>query len=125
MFLLVCLLSGLADAGAGEDPFFFQEHYKSRESHFQVGRVSWPWDPQCAQIFWKPSLLRHDFESQRRDVLTLRRLNVATSIIPFLEHRDVEFQRHDVDFKCLCHTATWIPNVATSIFMPSGTSRRE
>ena len=31
-------------------------HYKSKESHLQVGRVSWPWDPQCAQNFWKPSL---------------------------------------------------------------------
>ena len=83
MFLLVCLLSGLADASGGEDPFFL-EHYKSRESRFQVGRVSWPWDPQCAQIFWKPSLSRRDVESQRRDVSTSRRLNVVTSILPSL-----------------------------------------
>ena len=40
-------------------------HYKSRESHLQVGRVSWTWDPQCAHIFG--SLL----------------CNVATSIFPF------------------------------------------
>ena len=52
--------------------------------------------------------------------VTSRRFNVAT-----FKRRDVEFQRRDVDFKCLCNIATWIPNVATSIFMPSGTSRRE
>ena len=50
-------------------------HYKSRKSHLQVGRVSWPWDPQCAQIFRSPLC----------NVATLS-CNVAT------------FQRRDVDF---------------------------
>ena len=109
----------------GRTRFFFLEHYKSRESHFQVGNVSWPWDRQCAQIFWKPSLSLRDVESQRLDVSTSRRLNVATSILPSLYRRDVDFQRCDVDFKCLCNVATWISNVATSIFILFGTSRRE
>ena len=77
-------------------------HYKSRKSHLQVGRVSWPRDHQCAQIFTdpEPSLSRRDVESQRRDVSTSRH--------PFYP---------------LCNVATWIFNVATSILSVSVTSR--
>ena len=32
---------------------------------------------------------------------------------------------HKIFGSLLCNVATWISNVATSIFMPSGTSRRE
>ena len=79
MFLLVCLLLGTC--GRRYWGGFIQTvHYKSRESHLQVGRVSWPRDHQCAQLFTdpEPSLSRRDVESQRRDVSTSRLLNVAT-----------------------------------------------
>ena len=36
----------------------------------------------------------------------------------------MDFQRRDVDFSTLWNVATWISNVATLIFQPSGTSRR-
>ena len=81
MFLFVCLLSGLADASDGEDPVFFRT--------LQIQRVTFPskesflamGSSMCTNFsFWKPSLSR----------------------------RDVDFQRRDVDFKCLCHISTWI-----------------
>ena len=61
---------------------------------------------------------------QRRDVSTSRRVNVVMSIFPSLSHRDMDLQRRDVNFKCLCHVTTLISNVATSIFILSVTSRR-
>ena len=100
-------------------------HYKSRKSHLQVGRVSWPRDHQYAQIFGS---LFCNVATLSRNVATFQRRDVSTSRHPFsppLSRRDVKFQRHDIDFKCLCHVATWIYNVATSIFILSGTSRRE
>ena len=80
-------------------------HYKSRKSHLQVGRVSWPRDHQHGQIFG----------SLFSNVATLSR-NVATSILSVsvtsrrgfptsrrqflysLERRDVSNQRRDVNF---------------------------
>ena len=76
-------------------------HYKSRKSHLQVGRVSWPRDHQYGQIFG----------SLFCNVATLS-LNVVT------------FKCRDVHFIPFCHVATWISNVATSILSVSVTSRR-
>ena len=70
-------------------------HYKSKKSHLQVGRVSWLRDHQYAQIFG--SLF----------------YNIAT------------LKRRDIHFTPLCHVATWISNVATSISILSVTSRRQ
>ena len=80
-------------------------HYKSRKSHLQVGRVSWLRDHQYAQIFG--SLVCNVATFQRRDVETSR-----CPFYPSLSHRDVDFQRRDVNFHTLCHVATWISNVA-------------
>ena len=68
----------------------------------------------------KPSLQRRDVGLKRRDVSTSRR-----QFYPSLERRDVDFQCPDVGFECLWNVAQWISNVATLIFTPSGTSRRE
>ena len=48
-------------------------HYKSRKSHLQVGRVSWPRDHQCAQIFGS---LLCNVATLSRNVATFQRRNV-------------------------------------------------
>ena len=105
MFLLGCLLSGLANAGTGEDPFM--QSITSPECHIYKRRGS-----------RKPGLLNVQF-LEAFSVMSRRQF------YPSLERRDVRFERCDVDFECLWNVATWISNVATLIFKPSGTSRRE
>ena len=105
MSLFGYILSGLANGGIGEDPFMLC--ITSPESHI------YKW----GEFLGQGILNVHKFGSLLCNVAMLSR-NIATSIFPFLERRDV-------DFKCFCNVATWISNVATSIFIPSGTSRRE
>ena len=112
MFLLGCLLSGLANAGTGED--LFMQSITSPGCHIYKRGGS-----------RKPGLLNVQFLEAFS--VTLRRW-VATSrrqFYPSLERRDVDLQRRDVGFECLWNVATWISNVVTLIFTPSGTSRRE
>ena len=112
MFLLGCLLSGLANAGTGEDPFM--QSITSPECHIYKRGGS-----------RRPGLLNVKFleafsVTSRHWVATSRR-----QFYPSMERRDVRFERHDVDFECLWNVATLTSNVATLNFTPSGTSRLE
>ena len=60
----------------------FVEHYKSRESHLQEGSVSYL-RHGLLNVQFDPPLSRRDVGTQRPNVSTSRRLNVATSILPF------------------------------------------
>ena len=112
MFLFGYLLSGLANTGIGEDPFMLCIT-RPKSNIYKWGEFLGHGILNVHKIFG--SLLCN--------VATLS-CNVTTSILPFLERRDVEFQRRDVDFKCLCNVATWSFNVATLILSVSVTSRR-
>ena len=104
MFLLGYLLSGLANAGIGEDPFMLC--ITSPKIHI------YKWGEFLGHRILNVHKI---FGSLLCNVTTLSR-NVATSILPFLECRDI-------DFKCLCNVAKWIPNDTTSILTVSVTSR--
>ena len=97
MFLIVCLFSGPANTGSGEDSFQVM-HYKSIKSEVREGRVSCSRNHQCAQIHY---------------------CSIAS-----LSRRDVDLSRREVNFICLYHIATWTSHVTTSIFTLSATSRR-
>ena len=121
MFLLGCLLSGLANAG--EDPFM--QSFTSPECHIYKRGGSHKSGLLHVQIFRS---LPCNVATLRSNVATFQRHNVSTSrrqFYPSLERRGVDTQRRDVDFECLWNVATWNSNVATLIFKPSGTSRRE
>ena len=115
MFLLGCLLLGLANAGTGEDPFM--QSITSPECH--IYKRGGSRKPGLLNVKFFRSLLCNVATFQRRDVPTSRRQFYSS-----LERRDVRIQRRDVDFECLWNVATWISNIATLIFQPSGTLRR-
>ena len=97
MFLLVCLNSGPAGAGSGED---------SPSYVLQVHKVTSGEDG-------------HNFITDFGFSVTSRR-----QFYMLLSRRDVDLPRRDVNFHLLCHVAAWISHVATSIFTFSATSRR-
>ena len=100
MSLFGYFLSGLTKAGIGEDPFMLcitspGSHIYKWGGFLGLGIIN----------------MHKFFGSLFCNVATLSR-NVAM------------FKRRDVHFTPLCHVATWISNVATSILSVSVTSRR-
>ena len=95
MFLLGCLLSGLVNAGTGEDPFM--QSITSPECHIYKWRGSRK--PGLLNV----KILEAFFVTSRRWVATSRHYNVTSrrQFDPSLERRDVRFERRDVDFECL------------------------
>ena len=104
MFLLVCLISGPAGAGSGED---------SPSYVLQVHKVTSGEDGTTLLLIFGFSV------TSRRGLPTSRR----QFYIP-LSRRDVDFPRRDINFHFLCHVATWTSHVATSLLQVSVTSRR-
>ena len=103
MFLLVCLISGPAGAGSGED---------SPSYVLQIHKVTSREDGTILLLIFGFSV------TSRRGLPTSRR----QFHIPLSRH-DVDFPRRDVNFTYLCHVATWTSHAATSIFTFSVTSR--
>ena len=89
MFLLVCLISGPAGAGSGED---------SPSYVLQIHKVTSREDGTILLLIFGFSV------TSRRGLPTSRR------------QFHIPLSRRDVNFHFLCHVATWTSHVATSVF---------
>ena len=122
MFLLVCLISGPAGAGSGEDsPSYVLQVHKvtSGEDRHNFITDIWFLCHVATWSFYVATLILHASVTSRRGPSTSQR----QFYMP-LSRRDVDLPRRDVNFHLLCHVATCIFTSRREFVQASVTSQR-